>query len=122
MTGFTPTWLDLREPVDAASRSPHLAELPLAPLSFRHIARAGASGEVSGHYHPKASVPTRGGTISRPAFLADRDRVILPSFTWALSTQRPPQSWQHPVLTIVTPSSVRFRSSIIFHLKWSSVG
>lgn len=29
MTGFTPTWLDLREPVDAASRSPHLAELPL---------------------------------------------------------------------------------------------
>jgi hypothetical protein len=29
MTGFTPTWLDLREPVDAASRSPHLPELPL---------------------------------------------------------------------------------------------
>ena len=29
MTGFTPTWLDLREPVDAASRSPRLAELPL---------------------------------------------------------------------------------------------
>ena len=29
MTGFTPTWLDLREPVDAASRSAHLTELPL---------------------------------------------------------------------------------------------
>lgn len=58
----------------------HLAELPLAPLSFRHIARAGASGEVSGHYHPKASVPTRGGTITRPAFLLDSDRVILPSY------------------------------------------
>jgi len=38
------------------------------------------SGEVSGHYHPKANVPTRGGTISRPAFLADRDRMILPSY------------------------------------------
>jgi SAM-dependent methyltransferase len=27
MTGFSPTWLDLREPVDAVSRSPHLVEL-----------------------------------------------------------------------------------------------
>ncbi len=58
----------------------HLAELPLAPLSFRHIARPGASGEISGHYHPKASIRTASRTISRPAFLADRDRVILPSY------------------------------------------
>lgn len=58
----------------------HLAELPLAPLSFRHIARAGASGEISGHYHPKASVKTAARTISRPAFLADSNRVILPSY------------------------------------------
>ncbi len=58
----------------------HLAELPLAPLSFRPIARDRASGEVSGHYHPRASVKTPARTISRPAFLADSNRVILPSY------------------------------------------
>lgn len=58
----------------------HLAELPVPPLTFRHIAKPGASGEVSGHYHPKAPVKTRARTISRPAFLCDSNRVILPSY------------------------------------------
>lgn len=57
-----------------------LAELPVAPLTFRHVARPGASGEVSGHYHPKATIRNRGRAITRPAFLADRDRVILPAY------------------------------------------
>lgn len=57
-----------------------LAELPVAPLTFRHIARPGASGEISGHYHPKATLKSRGRAITRPAFLADRDRVILPAY------------------------------------------
>lgn len=65
-------------PVDLGGS--HLAELPLAPLTFRHIAQAGASGEVSGHFHPKASVPLRGRTISRPAFIYDSDRLILPAY------------------------------------------
>lgn len=58
----------------------HLWELPLQPLIFRHIAQPGSSGEISGHYHPKARIQTRARTISRPAFLADSDRVILPSY------------------------------------------
>lgn len=58
----------------------HLAELPRAPLTFRHIARPGASGEISGHYHPKARIKTRARTITRPAFLVDSDRAILPSY------------------------------------------
>ena len=49
----------------------HLAELPQPPLTFRHIARKGASGEVSGHYHPKVRIQTRARTVTRPAFLAD---------------------------------------------------
>ncbi len=65
-------------PVDLGGT--HLAELPLAPLTFRHVARAGASGEISGHYHPKADILTRARLISRPAFLADSDRVILPAY------------------------------------------
>lgn len=58
----------------------HLAELPLPPLTFRHIARVGASGEISGHYHPKARIRTRGQSLSRPCFLLDGDRVILPAY------------------------------------------
>lgn len=58
----------------------HLAELPVPPLTFRHIARPGKSGEISGHYHPKVKVQTRLRTVSRPAFLFDSDRVILPAY------------------------------------------
>lgn len=58
----------------------HLAELSLFPLIFRHISQAGATGEVSGHYHPKNTICVRGRNISRPAFLVDKDRVILPAY------------------------------------------
>lgn len=56
------------------------AELRLGPLSFRHIAKACAAGEVSGHYHPKAQLSLRGRTVSRPAFLWDEHRLILPAY------------------------------------------
>lgn len=65
-------------PVDLGGS--HMAELPLPPLVFRHIADPAQSGEISGHYHPKAAVKTRARTIHRPCFLIDSDRVILPAF------------------------------------------
>lgn len=58
----------------------HLERYALCGLTFRHIARAEATGEVSGHYHPKARIPARGRMISRPAFLKDADRLILPAY------------------------------------------
>lgn len=58
----------------------HLSELTIGPVTYRHIAQPDAKGEISGHYHPKAQVRTRLRTISRPAFLVDCDRVILPAF------------------------------------------
>ena len=58
----------------------HLAEMPLGPLVFRHIAQPGTTGEVSGHYHPKATLRTRARAITRPAFLIDRDRLIMPAY------------------------------------------
>jgi DNA ligase-associated metallophosphoesterase len=51
-----------------------------ASLVFRHQAIAGAEGEVSGHYHPKATVPARGTAVSRPCFVADARRVVMPAF------------------------------------------
>lgn len=65
-------------PVDLGGT--HLAQLVIGPLTFRHIALAGASGEISGHYHPKAVLRTRARAISRPAFLADRDRIVMPAY------------------------------------------
>ena len=65
-------------PVDLGGT--HLSELPLPPLVFRHIARKGQSGEISGHYHPKVTLPVRGRSITRPAFLFDSDRLIMPAF------------------------------------------
>ena len=62
-------------PVDLGGR--HLNVLNLGAISFRHIAQVDETGEVSGHYHPKCSLP-RGGT--RPAFLIDENRIIMPAF------------------------------------------
>jgi metallophosphoesterase superfamily enzyme len=56
----------------------HLAEYRHGPLVFRHIAETEA--EVSGHYHPKAAVPLGRRRITRPCFLYDQHRVILPAF------------------------------------------
>ena len=55
----------------------HRADLALGALGFRHVARPGAAGEVTGHHHPKVRLPGGG---SRPAFLIDRARAILPAF------------------------------------------
>ncbi|WP_099826696.1 ligase-associated DNA damage response endonuclease PdeM [Oceaniglobus indicus] len=71
----------------------HLHSLPLPPLTFRHIAVPGEAGEVSGHYHPKAVLSLRGKHVSRPCFLHDSNRVILPAF----GTFTGGLSWADPV-------------------------
>ena len=58
----------------------HLAAYDIDAVTFRHIALPGASGEISGHYHPKAVIKAGGHSISRACFLWDRDRLILPAF------------------------------------------
>lgn len=54
--------------------------LSVGPLTFRHIARPGATAEVSAHFHPKARLRVRGSSIRRPCFLVDAHRIILPAF------------------------------------------
>jgi DNA ligase-associated metallophosphoesterase len=59
----------------------HAGELALGPLAFRHeAARTTAPGEVSGHYHPRASIATRAGTVTGRCFVADARRLVLPAF------------------------------------------
>jgi DNA ligase-associated metallophosphoesterase len=53
----------------------------LGPLTFRHIAEKDAHpGEVSGHFHPKAAVPTKWRRVVRPCFALNATRLILPAF------------------------------------------
>ena len=52
-----------------------------ATLVFRHQASTAANpGEICGHHHPKAAVPARGGSVSRPCFVTDARRVMMPAF------------------------------------------
>ena len=60
-------------------------EIAAGPLTFRHEARPAAGpvpvrGEVSGHFHPKASVATSARRISGRCFVTDGQRLILPAF------------------------------------------
>ena len=57
------------------------AEWRAGPLTFRHEPRAGAApGEIAGHLHPAARVPSRAGTLRRRCFVGDGTRLILPAF------------------------------------------
>jgi DNA ligase-associated metallophosphoesterase len=55
-----------------------VTELRLGRLVLRHIA-TDETAEISGHYHPKASIPTGAATVTRPCFVADARRLLLPA-------------------------------------------
>jgi hypothetical protein len=57
-------------------------DLCLGGLVFRHAAApsGGCAGEISGHYHPKASVRLRGRRISAHCFVGDGRRLVMPAF------------------------------------------
>jgi hypothetical protein len=62
-----------------------VAEFGLGPLLFRHQANGGANGgdvagEIVGHHHPKAMIQARSGTVSRPCFVFDGRRLMMPAF------------------------------------------
>ena len=76
-------WIWITGTHDAGRAAPggtHLAEYREGPLVFRHVAQAEAEGEVTGHYHPKATVAGRAGRVTRPCFLQDGRRLILPAY------------------------------------------
>ena len=77
MAGKDWTWITGNHdpgPIDIGGS--HRAELKLDPFTFRHIAGPAESAEISGHYHPKASLAGQ----SKPCFLADAQRLILPAY------------------------------------------
>lgn len=68
------------DPAPVTLKGTHCAEYRAGPLIFRHIATRDGAGEVSGHYHPKARLVARGRSLTRPCFLLDSRRLILPAY------------------------------------------
>ena len=51
------------------------------PMVFRHEAVSTAEpGEIVGHHHPKATISARTGNVSRPCFVFDGRRLMMPAF------------------------------------------
>lgn len=81
MAGRTWIWIEgNHDPGPLGLGGTHLSAYRVSALVFRHISAADAEGEVSGHYHPKARLRTRGGPITRRCFLVDDRRMILPAY------------------------------------------
>ena len=55
------------------------SEVAIGPIVFRHEP-TGAVGEIAGHLHPKARVPTRGRSMERRCFASDGERAVMPAF------------------------------------------
>ena len=84
----------------------YLAEYAHGPLTFRHIAeRPGKTGEISGHYHPKARISARGKTITRACFMTDGARLVLPAY----GTYTGGLDWTDPALrSLFQPATQAF--------------
>jgi len=77
MAGRDWVWIEgNHDPGPADLGGSHRADYRHGPLTFRHIAEPGTTGEVSGHYHPKVRLAGQ----SRPCLLVDAARVVLPAY------------------------------------------
>jgi len=104
MAGRDWTWITgNHDPGPVEIGGSHRAELTLQPFTFRHIAEPMEKAEISGHYHPKARLAGQ----SKPCFLADAARLILPAYgvyTGGLRTEDPALTalMAHDALAILT--------------------
>ena len=70
---------DPSPPSDLGGRS--ASEIIIKGITFRHLPSERAEqAEIAGHLHPKARVKARGRRVSRPCFVSDHRRVLLPAF------------------------------------------
>ena len=74
-------WIAGNHEAGAVPFGSSIAQWRCGPLVFRHEPQPDfISGEVAGHWHPKATVRMHGRKVSRPCFATDGRRLILPAF------------------------------------------
>ncbi len=49
-------------------------------ITFNHISKKETNYEISAHYHPKVDFTIRGKKISKPCFLVDKKKIIIPAY------------------------------------------
>ncbi len=83
-SGLRTLWVQGNHDPDPPSRMPgigvpHHTE---AGLVFRHLPGATTpdAPEICGHLHPKATIALRGTSVTRPCFVVDARRIVLPAF------------------------------------------
>lgn len=121
MVGRRWIWIEgNHDPGPSNFRGKHLQELELSGIIFRHIAQSTSQNpEISGHYHPKTRINVKGRVISRPSFILNAERLIMPSFgtyTGGLYSDMAPLSdifkdGGHAILTGSTPHKIPLRTS-----------
>jgi DNA ligase-associated metallophosphoesterase len=57
-----------------------LPELVIDGLRLRHLPDGGDDPEITGHLHPKARMVGAGRSLTRPCFVGDGRRLVLPAF------------------------------------------
>ena len=55
-------------------------EITIEDVVFRHEHQNLATNEISGHYHPKAYLKLQGKKVTRPCFIHDDKKLIMPAF------------------------------------------
>ena len=56
------------------------ADYTIDGITFTHEATRKGRAEISGHFHPCVRVNHKGGSVRRPCFIEDGNKLILPSF------------------------------------------
>ncbi len=71
---------DPQPPADWGGRA--VPELTVGPFVLRHQGRPPerAAGEISGHFHPKATLQLRARRVTARCFVTDGRRLLLPAF------------------------------------------
>lgn len=78
---YDPIWISGNHDGDFAS--PGLVSVDVYVVEniiFRHEARPDARSEISGHFHPKATVHHKGGVVTGSCFIQDEYKMIMPAF------------------------------------------
>jgi hypothetical protein len=53
----------------------------VAGITLRHMPEGGSGRpEIAGHLHPAARIRVRGRAVTRPCFVSDSERIVLPAF------------------------------------------
>jgi DNA ligase-associated metallophosphoesterase len=91
LLNYNPIWITGNHDGDFVPKgfSAHTS-LKIENITFNHQAAVGIEHEISGHYHPKVDIFHLNARVSRPCFIEDGNKMILPAFgayTGGLSIQ-----------------------------------